>query len=727
MPGQAAESARKNGVPLSTKPKAQQDPAAAPGLSEELAAQLAGLPDESARQQFLEHHQELQRANVVGWLTDVVRRYIRMDTKQALAIAEFNVSLARTLRDQDALANALLWLGNALYNTGRHKEALDENAQALCLFRQLGKRSDVARTLNASIQPMLLLGRYEEATRAAEEASAIFRAEGNLWRLARVELNSGNIYYRQDRFSEALAHYRAAYEALLPYHEQDAEAIAVVLHNIAVCSISLNQFREAHSTYEAARKFAAEHQMPTLVAQADYNIAWLFYLRGDYSRAIGMLRSTREACRANGDVYHFALCHMDLAEIYLELNLSEEAAENAREGAALFEKLGHGYETAKCYANLAIALGQQHQMFAAIEMFTKARAIMVREQNQVWPSVIDLYQALLLFDEGRYFEARRLCIAALEFFRKSSVPGKAVLCEVLLARLHLRAGEAARALEFAASAVERACGLESPLLAYEAHLVSGEIHIAAGNPAKAYASFGEARLALETLRSNLHRDELKISFVKNRLQVYEALVALCLARGTSSEVLQEAFGYIEEAKSRSLLHLTGRGSIARHAVADAQSELVRKIGDMREELNFYYHRIEQEQLRPEERSPERIQELQDLARKREEELLRMWREAPDPAQLSPDHLPAFSGLQAVQSALPADSALIEYFYLQERIVAAVVTAEGLAIHGVTIAPRVNSLIKLLQFQLAKMARGTAFPTINQNASLDATREHLRAL
>ena len=43
----------------------------------------------------------------------------------------------------------------------------------------------------------------------------------------------------------------------------------------------------------------------------------------------------------------------------------------------------------------------------------------VRDKNLVWPSLIDLYEALVLFNEGRLFEARRLCVAAHEFFRAS--------------------------------------------------------------------------------------------------------------------------------------------------------------------------------------------------------------------------------------------------------------------------------------------------------------------
>jgi len=194
------------------------------------------------------------------------------------------------------------------------------------------------------------------------------------------------------------------------------ERVAITLHNMAMCLISLNDFPRSLDCYQKSRELSVRYGMPLLRDQADYNIAYLYYFRGEYSRAIEMLFATRRACELTGDAYHLALCHMDLSEIYLELNLSEEAREMAQEAFQRFEKLGMGYEAAKSLANEAIAHGQQGKIVQALELFTKARQLFEREKNQVWPWLLDLYQALLLFHEGRYFEARKLCTAAAAFF-----------------------------------------------------------------------------------------------------------------------------------------------------------------------------------------------------------------------------------------------------------------------------------------------------------------------
>src|SRR5436309_7818947 len=209
---------------------------------------------------------------------------------------------------------------------------------------------------------------------------------------------------------------------------------------MAMCLISLNDFSRSLDCYQKSRELCERYGMPLLRDQADYNIAYLYYFRGEYSRAIEMLFATRRSCEVTGDAYHLALCHLDLSDIYLELNLSEEAREMAHEGFLRFEKLGLGYEAAKTLANEAIAYGQQGKTVQALERFAKAREIFEREKNLVWPWLIDLYQGLLLFHEGRHFEARRLCIAAARFFDRSALPGKAVLAHLLLARIALQVG-----------------------------------------------------------------------------------------------------------------------------------------------------------------------------------------------------------------------------------------------------------------------------------------------
>jgi CHAT domain-containing protein len=693
-------------------------------LAEKTLQELANLSDETARRHYISAHPRLHDDAVIQQLNDVVRIRLRENAREALFLAEASVAIARELRGEKTLGRSLRSKANALYMMGENQHALDFHGEALELFRKIGDAEEEARTLIPSIQPFILLGKYDQAFGAANHAKEIFRRLGDEQRLGHVEINVGNIYHRQDRFEEGLACYERAYETLLPF--RDSEGLAVALYNMAVCLITLNDFPRALATYQRARAMCVEHGMTLLVTQSDYNIAYLYYLRGEYSRAIEMLRATRIECEKNGDAHILALCYLDLSEIYLELNLSTEAKETAHEGYLKFQKLGMGYEEAKCQANEAMALSQLGKALGALELFAESRAKFVSEKNLVWPWLIDLYQAVVLYNEGRLPEARRLCLAASKFFEGSVLPGKAILCHLLLSRLSLRTSELPAAQAECGRAIERLSKIESPALRYQAQFLMGQIRQASGDLTGAYESCQNAREALETLRGSLRGEELKIAFMKNRLEVYESLVELCLSGKERHQAAEEAFTYIELAKSRSLAELLMRSGPAIPAAATGQSQLVRRIREMREELNWYYRRIELEQLSAEEPSPERISKLQEQALAHENDLLHVLRELPQSGEIA-SQAPLMSSLETIRASLPTDAALVEYFSLKDQFIAAVVTRDHLQIIPVTPVSRVVNLMRLLQFQLSKFRLGAEYVRTFEKPMLEATQNHLRQL
>jgi CHAT domain-containing protein len=693
---------------------------------EQLLRELAGLTNDARRQKFLQQHRSLLQPEVVSELAEKVREQVRVDVPRALHLAEAAIAISQKLKNKESKATALRAKANVLYVKGEHAAAADHHQQAAALFEAAGEANQVARTLSSSMQPLLLMGEYNRALAAAERARRIFTAEGDSWRLARLDINLGNVYYRQDRFEEALASYERAYQGLPA--EKDPEGIAAVLSNMATCYISLNMFPNALASYARARQFCEEHGMPLLVTQADYNIAYLHYLRGEYSRAIEMLRATRVNANKIGDAYHQALCNLDLSELYLELNLSAEAAELSEQGYEGFRKLGMGYEAAKSLAFSAMAAAQQGHAFEGLKLYSESREIFVKEKNRAWPSLIDLYRALAFFEEGRYFEARRYCAQALESFLSLNWKNKAVMAQLLLARAAMRTGETDQAFQHASAALDKVLELESPVLTYETHLLLGNLYSARADREQAYTSYQSARHALETLRGNLRGEELKVSFIKNRLEVYENLVELCLARSNDPGAAEEAFTYVEQAKSRSLMDLFARPAPAFTEKTPGQSELVRSIQDLREELNWYYNLIEREQLQPEQQSPDRIAALEKKAQRHEKELVRILHDATDAdaAQAGlqmPSHVP----IATIRAAIPEDTLLIEYFQVRDRILLCLLGRETLEIVPVTLEPRIAGLLRLLQFQLSKFRLGPQYLETVHDSLLQTTQAHLKEL
>jgi CHAT domain-containing protein len=169
-----------------------------------------------------------------------------------------------------------------------------------------------------------------------------------------------------------------------------------------------------------------------------------------------------------------------------------------------------------------------------------------------------------------------------------------------------------------------------------------------------------------------------------------------------------------------------------HTASDSdagQSELVRSIRNLREELNWYYNLIEREQLRPEENSPARIENLEQQAKARETELLRSLQEATDLEinQAGLQRAPASVSIEEVRSALPDETILIEYFCVQDRVLACVLTRDGLQVFPVTLQSRIQKILQLLQFQLSKFRLDPQYVSMFQDSLLESTQAHLKNL
>jgi CHAT domain-containing protein/tetratricopeptide (TPR) repeat protein len=693
---------------------------------EELLRELPRLRHKSAQLKFVANHPELKSPEIVSWLSDLSRDQAKVDMSKALPLAEMAMAVASKLQDRTARARSYRAMGNALHLSGQNKAASAYQEKARQMFRKAGNRKEVARTLSGSIQPLILIGRYERALANVKEARRIFTALKDDWRLARLDLNTGNIFHRQDRFSEALKSYQKAYRYFIRDGDKDPEATGVALHNIAMCKVSLNDFQGAFAAHQEARAFAEKHGMQVLVAQSDYNIATLHYLRGEYSRAIRMLLDTLEVCQKNKDDYHVGLCHLDLSEIYLQINLHEPAEEMAREASAEFQKLGIGYEAGKSLVNLALAMARQNKPAPALEMLRKARRRFIEEKNFAWPFLTDFYQAIVMTRQGRHREALTRCRTANRFFRASNIPDKFVSTQLLLAQLELLAGKLSAAERSCSCALDVLKHTELPALACQAQQLMGRTHLAAGLYPEAYWSYQEARRLLEATRSSLLGDEAKISFMQDKLEVYERLVQLCLEPSSGYYSPTQAFQYIEQSKSRSLQDLTSLAGIS-DSSPEGSSEAQLRARELRAEINYYSRRLADEQLRSPEAAPKTLHELQSAIQKREKQLLRLTREMPATDAESAGLSSKAATLDEIRAALPADATLLEYFQIENQLHAAIVTQKELNIVPVAEIGQVGSLIEHLEFQLAKFRLGSDYLKTFGDSLLKAIQHHLEEL
>jgi hypothetical protein len=171
---------------------------------------------------------------------------------------------------------------------------------------------------------------------------------------------------------------------------------------------------------------------------------------------------------------------------------------------------------------------------------------------------------------------------------------------------------------------------------------------------------------LESHQSRLQHDDLKVTFLRGRNQVYESLVRLALDHGESP--VDTAYSWCERAKS------SGLDELLSHHLPSVQlrgeQSLLRRVHRLRDELNLQYVKA-----RPETGSTLAHADFEAVVLK-EQELARTLREvaADDPEFVSLQQVTP-ANLVEVQAFLPDESTLVEYFMTQEEVIAFVVTRD----------------------------------------------------
>jgi hypothetical protein len=178
-----------------------------------------------------------------------------------------------------------------------------------------------------------------------------------------------------------------------------------------------------------------------------------------------------------------------------------------------------------------------------------------------------------------------------------------------MGRILLRVGDGDGARRHCEAALQRLETVEAPHLVYPTHALMARIEEAAGDVRKAAEWYRSARSQAESVRHGLRSEELKIAFMKNKLEVYESLIALCLKHDGDECEARDIFDCIEQAKSRSLRDLM-RGGPRESETGVGEAGSARRIRELREELNWYYHRIDLEQLSEEPAPEARLSPLQ---------------------------------------------------------------------------------------------------------------------
>jgi len=641
------------------------------------------------------------------------------EASQGLLLAQAALSLASYAGDQRLLIEARHMMARSLGASEEFTKAIPFYQETISGLKEAGDFQQAARLHLALIGLLLNSDRYAEAFEVARVAEQLFTSSHDDMGLARLYHNIGNIYHRTDDPTQAYEYYLKAYRMFEGLGDQ--RALAHSSFNLGNALADIDQFEQSDEMYARAVKLSGELGMTDLWTQANYNRSYLYYLRGRYSAALEGFSRLRQTFEQSGSLRHYALCDLDEAEIYIQLNLSQDAARLALRAAEQFGQLGLGYEQAKATAFHGVALIQLRRFSEALQAFRNAQRIFEFENNQYWIGLLDLYRSEVHISLARYWEAQALATQAKTTFDKLAIPSKKIFSLVLLGRVALALNDLSAAEGHTAEIANIINQIKIPLVLFPYHLLCAEIAERLRKFSDARAHYEAAAQELERHQARLHHDDLRVTFFKGRNQAYDALVRLSLDGPDPNEAMTSAYAWCERARSRALVELLS--NYAPPVRGQVEQGLLAKINRLREELNTHYARSQ-----PESHPIASTAEFEATVVK-EQELARTLRDvsAADPEYGSLQRV-SIATLESVQALLPKRTTLIEYFTTGNEILAFIVSSESAKVVRRLCPPtRVLTLQERLGFQLEKYMLGADYVAAHSEQLLEATRRRLQEL
>ncbi len=660
----------------------------------------------------------IERACKAGSFDDILaeaRRLISSAAAEAYDCARVAEEIAQRLGDPLQKSAAARVKGQALRALSRHADAIEAFEAAARYARESGDPLLAARSRLGIVDSLGWLERFSEAIELARELEEELRAHGDLSEAAKALCNAGNIHHRRDEYAEALDCYTRALEILTP--TGNADAIARVQANRANILTHLNRVNEAMELYEGARGTFDERGDALSAAVVDLNVGFLRYISGEHSASLAAFARSRRAFESHGRKVEAAKVDGDMGDVYRALNLLPEALECYDRAIDTFREVPLEYETARAEIGRAVVLAGFGNWDEAMAALARADAAFAAQQNRLQRAHVALIRAHVLRSAGKPAAASRAASSAARALKRAGLLGWAAEAMFIQADVELERGR--DAVELMTTVIEAARENLRSSLESRAHHSLGRYYQSRGELDQALDEFRAGVNCLEQARTLVTIEEFHVAFLKDKVAVYEDLVAALLTRGFRADIV-EALDCVERSKSRLLLERVQSAHDAGvRAGITPDPELTERLARLRSELCLHYHSMHvfdgAEQLQR--RVGITLGNTQRL-RELESEYRNLLREA-QIRQTGGGHHVRMLGevvpVSELQAALRPDEALVEYTAFFGQICAFVVTRRDVLVRlNIAQISDVDYLARRLRYHLQRVEGQTGYVARHQD-------------
>jgi tetratricopeptide (TPR) repeat protein len=546
----------------------------------QLAAKLVSTTDARERRKLLTPHQNIVDAALARRLKDIAYLAWTTDPTKAQKAARALSSL-RDFNAEPEIRALAAWV-NAIANITRGKfdAAIRSLDTAASIFKDIGKPHDAAQTHVPKLLALAMPGRYKEASETGRRALRLFEKLGDELSAGKIELNLSNIAARQGDPRTASKYCLSARARFKKLGESGWTAMAE--NSLANHYADMNEFRKADEFYSSALESAKSAKMFVTEAEIEASMGNLALFRGDYVQALRLLESSRQKYETLAMPHQTAVAQLEIADIYGELNLLDEAFELSARAASKLKRLNLRSEEARARMRLAGSALKLGRTSIARRELKKAADIYSSEKNPVGLASVRIRSAEVALSISDHKRAATEIGHALKTLKRAGRIREKMYAQWLEAETFRRRGDTSKARRLLSSLLSQAAYHKQENVEIAASTSLGDIDLAAGHLRSAENNFAAAVTCVEKLRAPLPFEEARMAFVADKLTPFQRLAELSLRDGR----IERAFELIETARSRSLLDAIDAKQ-SRSMPRDAQT----RLNELREELNWFYNRL----------------------------------------------------------------------------------------------------------------------------------------
>ncbi len=665
--------------------------------SRRVAEKLISAKTKGERESILSKTARKNDLEIARRLKDICYEVWTSEPTKAKKTASVLQHLIKTNPHDEIKALAFWVAGIAELTKGKLEKAIENLDRSAEIFQKIKKEHEAANTQVAKLIVLALLGKYDEAVKSGKKTLKIFEKYGDQLAAGKVEKNLGNIVARQGKESEAEKYYLAARQRFIKLNNQSE--LAMSDNSLANTYAELNNFHQAEKFYAQALESAQQAKMHVTEAEIEASMGNLALFRGRFDEALRFLELSRQKYDKLKMPHQTAIAELEIADIYLELNLADEAFSIYEKTAESLHKLKLQGEEARARANFGkTALLKNDQKKARNEL-KKAAQLYILEKNLNGVANVKLSEANLELSLKNNETALKIILEAEKLLSKSENKRHKLLAKWLHGEILRKLEKYKIAEQLLTETYSEAIKNEQAGIAQICLNSLGNLALQTNDRQTAKNYFKRAVKMIETLRAPLAAEEFRMAFLADKLAPFENLAKIYLAEND----LEKAFLFTEKARAKTLAeNLSGNFSQSK---TEKPSQLEKKLGDLREELNWFYSRLKRAEAGE-------FETLQKEAKKREKQIAGVMRQIESTRTNSAKvsairrNFSEQNDIKLLQKNLGKQKALIEFVSFDGSLSAFVITGENIDFAAnLADESEILTLLESLQFQFGALRYG----------------------